>query len=70
MSFARFSIFLGWTLLMVIVTCVLLLLYTFGDCFDDARCVAYKQRASWFVIGGGFVTYWSVAALLFRRWSR
>ena len=70
MNLGRFLIFAVWSVTVLAVTGMLLFVFTFGDCFDDAACKAGANRNFWLISGSAFVIYWAVALNLFRRWSR
>jgi len=69
-SIKHFGILALWTAFVLLVTCALLFLFTYGDCFDNEACTHYANRASMLIMGAGFVVYWVVFIALIRRWNR
>ncbi|WP_133365537.1 hypothetical protein [Qipengyuania sediminis] len=70
MNLRHFVIFATWSILVMVATGALLIIFTYGDCFDDAICTRNTNRNFWLIVGTAFVVYWAVAIRLFRRWSR
>ena len=70
MNWQHLSVFAIWTAFVLAAVFVLLFLFTYGDCVDNAACVTNAKRSSSVIMGGGFVIYWLVAITLFRRWNR
>lgn len=70
MNWKHFLLFLLWSATVAIVVGVLMLVFTFGDCLDPGACRGAKNSAPRTIMGTGFVIYWAVAFLMFRRWSR
>lgn len=66
----HFALLVGWTLLVVVAVGALLFLFTYGDCVGDSACGNAASRNMAIILGGGFVTYWTVFVLFVRRWSR
>lgn len=70
MKASHLVIFVAWSLTVLLVTGFFLIGFTMGDCMDVVACVASKKNATTITLAVGFVTYWAVALLLFRRWNR
>ena len=69
MTIGRFVVFLLWTLAVMLVVGFLVFVSVYGDCAGDVACETASSPAP-LILGVGFVIYWAVALLLFRRWSR
>jgi hypothetical protein len=70
MNHRHFLVFLAWTFVVLALTGFLLFMMTLGDCAGDLACRSGANQRTFIVLAGGFILYWTIAALLFRRWAR
>jgi hypothetical protein len=68
-KFKHAAILLVWSAFVTLIVLVLLL-PTFGDCFDDQACIRNTNRYFWIVVGPAFIIYWTIFILLIRKWNR